>query len=740
MIKQLLRKNFVLIAILLAALFIRVIGVNPGYPPYHPDEPMSYGSAINMVTNGNLDPKRYDYPAGVPLIHWFLYRTFFLPVSLLKIFFPHPRVFLTALRIGNRFFAEFSEPIFGHREIKALFWSRYITAFLGTFCVFLTYLIAKRLFKKTAALVSAFLLAFNFRHVLSSHFALSDIPNNFFALLAVYSCLLLLEKNSRRNYLLSGITCALYLSMKYQFFPIVTFIFVHLIWVVRKKTLKELFNKNFVVSLFLIPVIFSAINPYLLINLKTAIPIIKYVGMRYQMGIRKFSFYPFFYLYHWAINPSPFLMIVGGLFLGLFFEPLKTLFLGSFIFPFFFIMTYYSGGGILPRNFINVIPFLFIFAGFFFTEILRLIKKISHAPSYIMTLIFLIFVIWVNLRPIRNSTTLSYFYTKPWSLTKLSIWLTKNLPENVKVSSHSVVNFPEGREIDRRGWPIWGETSMKELQEEGNQFAVMNTSDYHVLLYEWFNLPYKEMIKYSGIPYEFFSNTFYGLVLEEWLNYSVEEFFKPWQAYDLNYLVFKIPSILENSGKKLITFDFNEKDENWLVKDKFGQETKGFVWNKNEGHFKKGSLEIGSNANGFSTARFSSLPIPVKPGEYYTFSGWIKNSDNLDSRNRDGFLRMDFYRDKADAQISKNRLKIALSGRVFGATEWVKKQATAVSPKEASYVVLSFQRNNLSSGFSSFLDDIILFESNVLPKENFPEIPYIKTKISEEELYPNSIL
>ncbi len=42
-------KNKLLVLILTAAFLIRFIGTNPGYNPYHSDEPAIYGSAIEMI-------------------------------------------------------------------------------------------------------------------------------------------------------------------------------------------------------------------------------------------------------------------------------------------------------------------------------------------------------------------------------------------------------------------------------------------------------------------------------------------------------------------------------------------------------------------------------------------------------------------------------------------------------------------------------------------------------------------
>lgn len=740
MLKNFLRKNILMIFILVSALIVRVIGLNPGYPPFHPDEPMSYGSAIIMTVKGNIDPGRYDYPAGVPLVHWFFYRIFLLPVALFRLFFLHPRVFLTALRIGNRFLEEFKGIIFGPGEYEALFFSRYITAVFGVSTVFLTYLLTKRVFNKNTGLIAAFFLAFNWRHVLSSHLALPDAVNGFFGILAVYVSYSLFLKNTLRNYLLSGLTCGLYLSMKYQFFPIVTFLFVQAIWVFRKRSLKEFINKNFLLAIILIPIVFIALNPYFFLNLTKAITILKYVSGRYFMGIKKFSFYSFFYLYHWGIGKLPFLAIIGGLLLGLVLEPLKTLFLLSYIFPIFFVFTYYSWGGIYTRNFTNVMPFILIFAGFFFSKIWQLIKKISWLPSFLKMLVFFILVAWVNLASIKNSTALSYFYTKRWNFTQLSIWIAKNLPFGVKVASHPGASFPPERETIRTDYPLSKKGTLAEIQEAGDQFAILNLDVYHSSLYGWSNYPPRNLIQYDGVPYEILANTFPGLAIEELLNYSVAEFFTPWQAPNINYLVFKIPASLNTPEEKIISFDFSKNEDNWPVKDTFGTEAKGFIWDENEGHFGRGSLKIKEGMGGFSTTRFSSPPIQIQPAKYYVLSGWIKNSKNPGNISKDGFLRLDFYENIVDAQAGQNRLGVAISARVLENDSWIKKQATAISPQKANYITLSFQRESFSSGFDSNLDDVALLESDIAPEENFPNVPYIKPKISETELYPNSII
>ena len=130
--KDLLKENWPLVLILLMALIIRVVGVKPGYPPYHPDEQMSYITAIKMIENQDFHPHRFDYPAGVPLVHLLFYKTIFMPLALIRQFILEPGSLLTAIRFPENFSHQFSQSLFGWRHVNALFFSRYLTAIMGT--------------------------------------------------------------------------------------------------------------------------------------------------------------------------------------------------------------------------------------------------------------------------------------------------------------------------------------------------------------------------------------------------------------------------------------------------------------------------------------------------------------------------------------------------------------------------------------------------------------------------------
>src|SRR3989344_7627396 len=152
-------KNRLLSLILLIALILRVVGFMPGYNPYHSDEGMSYSSAINMLTNLNLDPGRYDYPILIPLIHAILY-IFILPVAIIISFIFIPENIPTAKQIIDLF----GRFLVVNQQTQVLFWARFITALFGVGVVYLAYKVSIAFFNdKRIGLVTSFMTAVNFR-------------------------------------------------------------------------------------------------------------------------------------------------------------------------------------------------------------------------------------------------------------------------------------------------------------------------------------------------------------------------------------------------------------------------------------------------------------------------------------------------------------------------------------------------------------------------------------------------
>lgn len=736
--KKIIKDNYVLIFILILALAVRIIGLIPGYNMNHPDEGIFSTSAIDMVINGDFNPRRFDYPSGVSLIYYLIYSQIILPVVLFKVTLSDPKLIFDILGSGGSFFNSHRVLIFGNRDIYALFWSRHITAVLGTLSVFVTYLAGWKLFNKKTGLFAAFFLAFNYRHVYSSHFALSDIPNSFFAILAFLSCLFLFKKNNLKNYLLTGLFLGLSFSIKYQIFSVFTFLFVHLYWVFKQKKLLSIFNKKVFLTIFIMASLFSLLNVHSFLNSETVLYWIDIVSSRYGAGFNKFNFYPLYYLFYWGIGPLPFVTIILGMIFGLILFPLRVFLLLSFILPFFFIFLYYMSGGTYVRNFTAVMPFLMIFAGLFFSIVVDFLQKIFNKKSLVPLTIILLLSFIVNVESIKNSTTLSIGYLQPWNRDVLRVWAEKNLPKTAKIANDNLgLDYENFDSIE--SWNVNRENSVAELQEKNYDFAVANLDWRQYLLYWWFGTNPWELVKHKNLPYALLDNSYNGIAMQEFLQYAVFEVYKPWQAPENNYFIIKIPPKLDNFGREIYSFNFDKSSDGFFAIDIYNnKKIEGFSWDKDFGNAGKGSLVYKGGLNMQKMTRYSSKLMPIKPGKVYTVLGFIKTDDALlDYRGRDGFIRLDFYEDSDPRKIGVGSIGKSVSARAYETTSWLERQFTMRAPKNANFLTVSLQKDFY--GGRLWLDDIKIYESEKLP-ENFSKIPLIRSGITKELLYPNSIL
>lgn len=743
------KNNILIILIVVFALVIRLIGIYPGHHPDHPDEQMSYVSAVEMIINNDFNPKRFDYPIGVPLMHYIFFQSFVLPPILLNVFLSSPQSLLSYFFSNLDFMNENRSLIFGKNDILFLFASRFLTVLLGTVSVYLVYEIGKRLFNKYAGLAAAFFLAINYRHVLSSHLALPDVPNGLVILLVIFSCILLLEKDSKIRYLVCGLMVGLSFSMKYQIFALFPFLFVHLVWVIRRKNILRLIHPYFILSLLLTPVIFVILNPHFFIQIKEALPVVDYVSLRYGRGVFNFNLYVLIFLYKWGIGVLPFLVICLGIIIGLFKYPVKTLFLLTYISIFMFIFLYYMHGGIYVRNFTTVMPLLMIFAGVGFMFLINVFQKILNKNTLII--VASILILFINIDSIKNSLILSLSYIKPWNRVLLSEWAYQTLPKN-SVIINETLGLPLYSEFSNKSFNIiyWGHayeegSAITEFIEKNYDFAVSNVGANDFRFY-WLHMPYKDLIKYLGIPYAKLRNSYHGLAISEYKNYLVYENYKPWQSPDNNYLVMKIPKNPKNSGIKIASFSFNDGTNGWKFYDFDKGLIDGFTYNNSNGYQIKGSLEFSRTKNTPDLSRAISPFIEIKGGKLYIVEGFIKPQRSIDSWFRDGFLRVDFYKSNDMGSIKEEGISSAVSQRVFGPSDWIKKRIITVPPKDAKYMTISFQftTRNLQATNPRLdnvylLDDVSVYESDEKLEEKFTNIPYIKSTASDDIFFPKSI-
>lgn len=176
--------------ILVLALAWRLINIGFGLPSlYDPDEPMFMITALKLLKEGTLNPGWFGHPGST---------TIYL-LALIDIL-----VVLIGMMSGR--FADVGEFASAAYANPALLFipSRLAMAMLGVACVWLTFLIGRRLFGVTVALAAAALLAINPLHIAWSQVVRTDIHASVFMLACILFSIRIAENGRLRDYLVAG--------------------------------------------------------------------------------------------------------------------------------------------------------------------------------------------------------------------------------------------------------------------------------------------------------------------------------------------------------------------------------------------------------------------------------------------------------------------------------------------------------------------------------------------------------
>lgn len=736
--------NKVLFLILLLASVLRLVGVYPGFHPYHSDEGMSYSSAIEMIRNTNLDPTRYDYPSLVPLINMLIYVLILIPLFILKNSLVSPEDLPTK---GRNLVELFQQVAIANQQTVVLFWGRFITALFGIGVVILVYLVAKKFFDdKRIALTASFLTAVNFRQVLNSHLGLPDIYNAFFLLVSFLSLAYLLKNPIRKNYIFAAIAVALYFSVKFQVFILPAFILTHLYILfnkIKKRKIGKLifnsFNLNFAIALLIIPVIVLLISPYHLLHWDKFVGVNAYTALKYQIGVKVFNFYPLYYLYNIGIGQFISIAAVIGIFVSLIQYKFKSLMLLSVILPFFFIFVYYTGGGYYVRNFVTITPLLMIFAAIFVVRFWDYFGKKIKLHKSLVVIFLLATVVSMSFNQLKNSIISSYNFSKPWGFAQAHDWAEVNIPDSSKIVSHPWDKYPRDKNLEVIPFEQSEIFGLPEMIDAGADFGFLNTDWLTLSSYWWMNMKLPKFVQFGGKPNAILANTYSAVSSMELSRYAVAKFVRPWQAPDMNFLIVKIPRFptIGDNEKKLkeyFAFDNSDQFNAWHVIMGPG-DTRKINFDSDIGKSKPGSLNIGAGVPRFPITMVTSPAIPVEGGKAFNISGWIKIAEEIDKKSRDGFLRVDFYKEEPKVDLNNQSLQSSVSSRVFGKPGWYEKEMLVFAPEEANFMTVSMQLDNYNQ---FWIDDIRVYEVTKEIENPRRKPPYIDYKFPDDILFPYS--
>jgi len=723
----------VLVCILILAGFLRFIGIYPGYSQYHTDEPIIYQNAVNLVKNVNYQSLRFDYGLLPSLINTFFYKVVFIPFLWCKFYLQNAGDIFTGLirfPLGKDVYERVLQmEIFGSQDLNALFWSRYVTALFSLGVVFLTYVLGKKVFSNKVGLIAALLVSFNFKSVQNGHIGLPDTYNVFFLLLSALFAFRLMTKSSGKNYILVGIFMGLSVSIKYQLFYLLPFFIAHIISVIneKKNRWKKLFNPYFFIALVLATVLFVLINPQFLFQWQKTSGLLIDIASKYGMGIKKINLYPLYYLIHADYGYILIVLIIAGILSGLRYAFKNSLILFSIVIPFWYIFFYYSGGGFYVRNLITITPFLMIFAGLTIETIyIFLRKRLNIVASFINVSVLLFFAIFLSA---RNSFINIYYYTKPWNVEQFREWQKENISKDAVIAVRNLDPEVALPYTNRKEFILTGNYSLNEHRESGVEYAIINLDWASYNFYYWMHFGIDRFLYLKEKPIEEMRNTFAGLAIEEMLRYSIHQETKPWQASDQAYFFIKPYYWTYDRFHLLTVFNFGKNEQNWEANGN------SYGFDQSVGRKGVGSLTFYPMALNYSSQRMFSPLIPIKERYLYKISGFLKTKEILSPKNRNAFIRVDFYNEESNPP--KVGLITSVSSRVYGTNDWVKKEIVERAPEGSKYVSISFQVNEEIVS-KVWLDDISIFESEEMVQHPLKLWPYSIKSFDLDLLYPNS--
>lgn len=726
---------------------LRFVGTNPGYNPYHADENMSYSSAWQMLVNHNLDPKRYDYPTLIPIINLIFFITIFIPFNLVKYLIFN---YQSLSSFGD--LPIFLKQILEKGDLQALFWSRYISAFFSTLSLPLVYLIAIKLYKsKLIGIVAIIILAVNYKTILNSHFALPDIYNAFFFLLTFYSILNLLEKPNYKNYMFTGITVGLSFITKFQAYSLIPFLITHVYLTIFNKDsfwikIRNLFSGKFICSLLFIPVFFVLFNSYHLVNFDKFYQSNQYTLLKYYS--QHSTVYGLAYIFYIALTPVISIASIFGLIIAFKERFFKSLILAVIPAAFLYVLMFKIGGTTYTRNYVSIIPFVAIFSAYFFNWLFQLLYWLTKNRVLSIVIITLVLGLYLKVS-LQNSFTMLQSYKENWGMVNLNQWIAGNLQLlntdssiKPKIASHqwdfSIVLSKPISTIDKFELiPLsLGSTYfLDELQQEKADYALLGLDVVNTENSWWMPQLEKFGFQFWKEKDVYISNQATALAVNELAENTLFAAVKPWQAPDNNYLFVKIPKPLEFKKKEVISYTFDNNENLWSKIDgNFGR-SKNLAFDVKNGFEKEGSLQMKAMTPFIQVVRYISPIFKVHPGYGYQVAAWVKSASNVDKKNRDGFLRIDFYQEEPKIfNESMQSIKTGLSERYFGEAAWVNLDVVTQAPFEAKFATVSFQVSSPSTT-DFWIDDVSIFES--LNKIQNPAMGE-KYTFQNEILYPYS--
>ncbi len=679
-----------LLIVFFIALVVRVWGTNPGYPPYHPDEPQVYSRALLILQGKEVDLGYWGYPALVPLINAVSYLVFFIPINLFLKLLDNPDVLFNSNFVLGDFL---NTQVYGVKQVNVLFWGRAVNALMGSLTVVFTFILGEKLFGKRVGFVAALLLTLNLKHILSSHFALVDIANGLFLLLTIISALGLFDQNSNKKTFISAVVSGLSTSVKLSPFALaapITALLLRFFMAKKKVLVKVALQLGILFAIFIVTVLL--VNVFHLFHFEDLQKDFDTLNRRYAVGSYKLVPFPYFNFFTEALPFYISLFSCVGLFVMLVKKTKQTLVILAPVVLFVFALTFYSVGGVYSRNLVALIPLFVIFAA---VGVTTLVKK-----DYLLWPL----VVLMLLIPASKILAVNQAYSKPWNMDLVKAEFASKYDGKKVAATAWFASYIANPKIEFKNFSMAEDFTRRELEKLGIEYVLVDTDAFQHALVFWMSFRGREAI-WSTEADDQVNSTFAMAAMKDLLAFRTLDIVKPIDAPETNFFVVKLPNFHKNFlGEAMLIEDF-EKDPQWEIEGSYGQTipNTGFVTDnecQSLGCMKLGHIgQVDSTISylvSSGTPRFFSLtsqPIKVDSEHIYRVSAnaWTSGSKET---NRDGFLKVELHSDLIQAKSQKPTKLVFVSNRHQGKSmQKVLVDVYFYIPDGYEYMTVSFQRD-----------------------------------------------
>ena len=354
------KHSSIIILVIFFAFILRYFQLNIGLPYlYFWDEPLTASNALQMMKTGDYNPHFFKYGSLMIYLNLLIDQLYRIYLSLAGDLASVKNIRIEA---DTGWHWTISHPNF-------YFWNRFLTATMGTATVFITYLVSRSICNKWTGIISAFFLSVLPIHIIHSGFVTMDAPVALFVSLVALFSILFIDQKKIIYFILSLICVGFATATKYNSGLTILLPIASLIWISYRDELSH--QKFYWLALPCLPAMtFLFIMPYAILDFPTFIKDVLHQinyynttghpGATINPGWDYFSFQ--IRAFYQNIGLTGAILFAIGL-AGTISRPVLLLIL---LFPASYLL-FMSGMTVnFHRNFIQVYPFIAVFAGIAF--------------------------------------------------------------------------------------------------------------------------------------------------------------------------------------------------------------------------------------------------------------------------------------------------------------------------------------------------------------------------------------